>query len=139
MKKLELKHLLGYSKGKNGIKVKINEDGLRNIWDTDEDMTHIQDKYYIKSIDFDLSVLQLVSIIDENYSLDEINLEWISLILRPLSDRLSDTYTLHQKKFGLRNTLDLKTIDYLKLLEWHFDVFNLIPDGLAIDINTLKL
>ena len=25
MKKLELKHLLGYSKGKNGIKVKINE------------------------------------------------------------------------------------------------------------------
>lgn len=25
-----------------------------------------------------------------------------------------------------------------KLIEWHFDVFSLIPDGLAIDINTLK-
>jgi len=24
-----------------------------------------------------------------------------------------------------------------KLFEWHFDIFNLIPDGLAIDINTL--
>ncbi len=24
------------------------------------------------------------------------------------------------------------------LIEWHFDVFNLIPQGLAIDINTLK-
>jgi len=25
-----------------------------------------------------------------------------------------------------------------KLFEWHFDVFNLIPNNLAIDINTLK-
>lgn len=25
-----------------------------------------------------------------------------------------------------------------KLLEWHFDIYNLIPNGLAIDINTLK-
>ena len=30
------------------------------------------------------------------------------------------------------------TLDqYQKLFEWHFDVFNLIPNGLAIDINTL--
>lgn len=28
--------------------------------------------------------------------------------------------------------------DYNKLLEWHFDVFSLIEDGLAIDINTLQ-
>lgn len=26
-----------------------------------------------------------------------------------------------------------------KLLEWHFDVFGLIPNGLAIDINTLEV
>ncbi len=25
-----------------------------------------------------------------------------------------------------------------KLFEWHFDIFGLIPAGLAIDINTLK-
>ena len=25
-----------------------------------------------------------------------------------------------------------------KLFEWHFDVFNLIPEGLAIDINTIE-
>ena len=29
-------------------------------------------------------------------------------------------------------------IQYQKLFEWHFDVFGLIPEGLAIDINTLK-
>ena len=28
--------------------------------------------------------------------------------------------------------------DMLKLLEWHFDIYGLIKDGLAIDINTLK-
>lgn len=27
---------------------------------------------------------------------------------------------------------------YQKLLEWHFDIFGLIPAGLAIDINTLN-
>lgn len=36
---------------------------------------------------------------------------------------------------------DYKHLDYWiiqKLFEWHFDVFGLIPKGLAIDINTLK-
>jgi hypothetical protein len=28
-------------------------------------------------------------------------------------------------------------VDYLKLFEWHFDVFGLIEKGLAIDINTI--
>ena len=37
------------------------------------------------------------------------------------------------------NNVDrLKHSFYEKLLEWHFDVFNLIPNNLAIDINTLK-
>jgi hypothetical protein len=27
---------------------------------------------------------------------------------------------------------------FQKLIEWHFDLFNLIPQGLAIDINTLE-
>ena len=26
----------------------------------------------------------------------------------------------------------------IKLFQWHFDVFGLIPEGLAIDVNTLK-
>lgn len=39
-------------------------------------------------------------------------------------------------------TSDLELIDFWKvkdkLLELHFDIFNLIPSGLAIDINTIK-
>jgi len=27
--------------------------------------------------------------------------------------------------------------DYMKLFKWHFDVFGLIPEGLAIDVNTI--
>jgi hypothetical protein len=39
------------------------------------------------------------------------------------------------------NFIDLQFISYCsfnKLLEWHFDVYGLIENNLAIDINTLK-
>jgi len=38
-------------------------------------------------------------------------------------------------------TSNIRFLEYCvieKLFEWHFDVFNLIEEGLAIDINTLK-
>ena len=28
---------------------------------------------------------------------------------------------------------------FQKLFEWHFDVFNLIPEGLAVDVNTISM
>lgn len=78
----------------------------------------------------------------------------IKPILRPLSDLtkeieiggmkfipielLSEKCRMQQELFGLQNTIDLKVVDYFKLLEWHFDVFGLIEKDLAIDINTLK-
>ena len=40
-----------------------------------------------------------------------------------------------------KNHTDIKIIPFnimLKLFEWHFDVFNLIENNLAIDINTLN-
>lgn len=39
------------------------------------------------------------------------------------------------------NLVNIKILPYdiiQKLLEWHFDVYNLIPQNLAIDINTLE-
>jgi len=36
------------------------------------------------------------------------------------------------------NTLFMTFDDGQKLLEWHFDIYGLIPSDLAIDINTLK-
>ena len=77
-------------------------------------------------------------------------------ILRPLSDLNKeidfngDLFTPnHHPSFKLFISNDMDWfidncpyfVDYLqvqKLLEWHFDVFGLIPAGLAIDTNTLK-
>lgn len=85
----------------------------------------------------------------------EFFLKYATPILRPLLDltkeievngekfvpieRLSDNCQLGHKLFGLNNYLDLKVADYFKLLEWHFDIFGMISEGLAIDINTIEL
>jgi len=96
---------------------------------------------------------------DEIYKLDGLMLDWMSSdevlsvkpILRPLSD-LSKAEEL--EVFGYEDEDDTGimwlegvhavfskfdyTVDiYNKLLEKHFDLFGLIPKGLAIDINTL--
>lgn len=39
-------------------------------------------------------------------------------------------------KYTIISRFEYRTIQ--KLFEWHFDIFNLIENGLAIDINTLK-
>jgi hypothetical protein len=36
---------------------------------------------------------------------------------------------------SFNNPERIKHFLFIKLLEWHFDVFGLIPEGLAIDIN----
>lgn len=67
-------------------------------------------------------------------------------ILRPLSGlkqhecytSLSNNLRFNVDILGFPNYLDLKVNDYNVLLENHFDVFGLIEQGLAIDINTLN-
>jgi len=49
-------------------------------------------------------------------------------------DRRFSYYQLKNEEFILSNTYE----EIQKLLSWHFDIFNLIEKGLAIDINTLK-
>jgi len=77
-------------------------------------------------------------------------------ILRPLSD-LTKEIEVNGEKFTPMIELDYQNTNnswlfvvraliegevrysrILKLLEWHFDIFGLIENGLAIDINTLK-
>jgi len=77
-------------------------------------------------------------------------------ILRPLSDLTKDNVA----EFYQLDSIDLELIDidewteelihminagdkfqlrqFNLLFSWHFDIFNLIPQGLAIDINTLN-
>lgn len=45
-----------------------------------------------------------------------------------------DFYSKKYDYHALVSNLDI----YFKLLEWHFDVFSLIEQGLAVDINTLN-
>jgi hypothetical protein len=76
----------------------------------------------------------------------------IKPILRPLSD-LDKEITHDGKTFNPKFVIDMAFPSermglnpaiwshrvVKKLHEWHFDVFGLIEQGLAIDINTLKL
>jgi len=69
-------------------------------------------------------------------------------ILRPLSDLTKEIEhngkkfvpldRLTSRGFALANYRKLPYGDIEKLFEWHFDVFGLIDQGLATDINQLK-
>lgn len=89
---------------------------------------------------------------DGIYTLEGMMLDWypqevkiIKPILRPLSDLYKDNGKdafinsndiEHISKYDEVKTLQYCTVEYL--ISKHYDVFKLIPKGLAIDINTLK-
>jgi hypothetical protein len=52
---------------------------------------------------------------------------------RVIHNELGDIISINPKNI---TALSFFMVD--KLLEWHFDIFNLIPNNLALDINTLK-
>lgn len=78
----------------------------------------------------------------------------VKLLLRPLSDLTKEIehngekfvpcefFVISVENMLKKSDVDLDCIPYnviKKLLEWNFDIFGLIPHGLAIDINTLKI
>jgi hypothetical protein len=89
--------------------------------------------------------------------LHQVDFEWISEfktykpILRPLSDLTKEiqigeyfmTFKEHLQRMFPAESMhtNIATWSYRVvslLFEWHFDVFQLIPNGLAIDINTIE-
>lgn len=60
-------------------------------------------------------------------------------ILRPMSDLILPNHILGMGYIDFNRSGDIGYTlkQYSYLLKNHFDVFNLIPEGLAIDINTL--
>ena len=58
-----------------------------------------------------------------------------------VDDEISFDYSYSDCRGEISNTFELNDVVsiYNKLLEWHFDVFGLIEQKLAIDINTLEL
>jgi hypothetical protein len=85
------------------------------------------------------------------------NIEQVKPILRPLSD-LTKEIEVNGEKFvpilylievhgnsldysyllSTKNVIEYSYAIVEKLLEWHFDIFGLIENNLAIDINTLN-
>ena len=117
MEKLELKHLAPYFP--YSLKGKC-------IYDDSDEIEYLQG--------IDISKSRPISTTHDDWYFNE----W-KRILRPLSDLTKDEYIC----LFIGNLLDYKIDElsykvFVKLLELHFDVFHLIPQGLAIDINTLK-
>ena len=75
-----------------------------------------------------------------NAIIESEKIEDISVTVVAISDELHFEYLVTvygRNKLAIRS--DYLTINqYMRLFEWHFDVFGLIKEGLAIDINTLK-
>jgi len=95
---LTMEQLQHYPKGKNGVKVKLNDDGLRELWDLDQDNSHLQGVFYIKSIDYDLQVCQLVNVENEDYGVDEADIDWLLPIFLPI-DCLTKEIEVDGEKF----------------------------------------
>src|SRR5690606_13632168 len=128
--KLELKHLAPYL-----------PYGLR-LFHAEYKAKHILD-ISIKEVIYDseMSAVTLTAMVNGN--------EYLKPLLRPLSD-LTKEIEHNGEKFVPSELLnfdfsDLSQLDYeyipynlaTFLLEHHFDIFGLIENGLAIDINTL--
>lgn len=140
--KLEIKHLAPYLpyglKLQYVVRDKVEKTGIINSISHNEDETHP-------------TRISISSMYDEEHI-------WMfKPILRPLSD-LTKEIEVDGKKFVpiyiidkrnnlsvLETTKDADLIDCLSywvinyLLEWHFDVFGLIENDLAVDINDLEV
>lgn len=140
--KLETKHLAPYLPYK--LKMKFHN------WET----------YELHGLSF-TDEGEPCTIRDGNFSMSRSNIKLSRPILRPLSDltkkieydgrefipynELVDVYGFEHIERA--NKVNLQIEDYVvrrcsyyliqKLLEWHFDIFGLIPKKLAIDINKL--
>jgi len=136
--KLELKHIAPYLP--YGLKGIYNEGNEENTVIDIIGASFINDKMHYQ-LKFKGGVLGLF---DEDFK----------PILRPLSD-LTKEIEVDGRKFtaagrmithGFHNSFWHRDFDYRylyaadleRLLEWHFDIFELIEEGLAIDINTLN-
>ena len=103
---------------------KVDDDTKQKIIDADESFQKVTEAYH--NGDYELT--------KEEYK-NEILIRWGGGLYdyaktRWLVDIINDMqYTAH-------NSLRYDFIEFLS--EYHFDVFGLIPEGLAIDINTIK-
>jgi hypothetical protein len=157
--KLELKHLAAYLPYGLKLYIECNSEFDTNGFDHefDENPIFIDGIREMTGINYENSFLpdciMFKEVTKTNQSRDGyVQIENVKPILRPLSD-LDKEITHDGKTFNPKFVIDMAFPSermglnpatwshrvVTKLQEWHFDVFGLIDNGLAIDINTLKL
>ncbi len=137
--KLELKHIQTYPLGKDGIKVMNGFNEERIITSIDIELEQV----YIQYEAHDLSSFKLIlrPLSDLTKEIEH-NGEKFKPFEKLLEGHIKDgkhyrdiLYAIQPAKFYI---MSMPYHAMQKLFEWHFDVFGLIPEGLAIDINTIK-
>ena len=156
MRRLELKHIAPYLP--YGLKVTFEGDDLThevvgiNIWTEGVELLSPFNDYGQADIEDCRPILRPLSDLDKNITHKGKTFNPIKdLIKMPItkeSNALMAFYSLNTIGVGkyledVANYGDInpKYLSYplaQKLMEWHFDIYGLIYDGLAIDINELK-
>lgn len=155
MRKLTLEHLAPYLP--YGLKVKLSDEGRFNLVSEYPNEHQHKEGIITHFTTADDGIYGEFKVSDRYYfSFND--LTEITLCLRPLSDLTKEIehkghtiipidYISTSTQDGQRtmrrvaNEQEMDVLNYWKiqrLFEMHFDVFGLIPSGLAIDINTLK-
>jgi len=154
MEQLTIKELSAYLP--YGIPAILSQKGVFNQ-DDEYPNPKTRELGIIKNISFYDTEINGELHIDDNYSFDFSEIDEVTICLRVLSDLTDkeikelkkldsghiDYITIERENWIERKGYEnwLKQIPYgiiEKLLSWNFDIFNLIPRNLAIDINTIK-
>lgn len=121
--KLELKHLAGYL-----------PYGLKMYWEDNQNRTQKAWELKCDAVDFVLNNQNKPILHPLSDLTKEIKVNGEKFV--PI-DRLTNMARINYEMGLLTIDKDMTLKDYFKLLEWHFDIYGLIENGLAIDINTL--
>ena len=149
MKSPTLQQLTSYKLGKDGLKVKLNQEGLEKISRLEKKTGHFNNELKVSAIDFDNEIIQLFSK-DSFILLNDVPLNWIELQLKPLSllqyeiefkgefftpiEWLEDKYYTLDLHKQCKRLLDEDGINWINqsdfmlvehLIEWEFDVYGL--------------
>jgi len=141
--KLELKHLVGYLPYGLGIRYKI----IGKFSSTRNEILEGRHLDNLNIYTFCKPILRPLSDLTKEIEVDGEKFVPINLLKKEFNKTLcpylffDGTISLDIDTENYSQTIDLFE-GYLitqKLLEWHFDIYGLIENNLAIDINTLQL
>jgi len=144
--KLELKHLAGYLP--YGLKYKDIPDGFDGIreldiqtfdWCLENGKPILRPLLDLtKEIEVDGDKFVPIDVIGEDVEINICDCDYISDWCERGGNFLDYLNEFIEQKYGNHHLNFLPFGFIQKLLKWHFDIYGLIPAGLAIDINTLK-